>query len=202
MRAVMAASVVAVTNVLAFTPCSDYSPNPVPASQLPTFFSQQNVTNIETLLEKDPIDRLLSHYAHTIDARAFDGLSDIFNVNATAVYPSSPGVLDGVEAIKTSIAGMLAQFSGTQHLIGSKDIRLCGERKAISIAYFSAAHFLPQNATSANPQVVDDSDVIYAYGQYQDSWEKQDGLWKIVHRNQVFMVSLLESQESTFLEPT
>ena len=202
MRAVMAVSLVAVTNVLASPPCTDYSTSPVPASQLPSFFSQQNVTHIETLLEKDSIDRLLSQYAYIIDGRAYDDLSGIFNANATAVYPSSPGVLNGVEAIKTSIAGMLAQFSGTQHLLGSKDIRLCGKQKAISVAYFRAAHFSSQNATNAAPDIVDDSDVIYGYGQYQDSWEKHDGLWKIVHRNQVFMVSLRKSQKSAFLELT
>lgn len=178
---------VAIAQSAATHSCADYSPAPVPVSQLPAYFLRQKSINTASLADIEEIRQTLSEYAFIIDGRTFDALSDVFAANATANYSEPLGVLAGVETIKTTLSAALAQFPGTQHLLGSQRIRLCSKSTAISATYFRAAHFL--NATVGATETVDDSAVFSAYAQYQDSWVKRDGLWKIAYRNVVYMVS-------------
>lgn len=168
--------------------CADFSPAPIPTSQLPSYFPRQKLTSASSLLDVEDIRQTVSEYAFIIDARAFDSLSDIFTTDAVANYSEPLGVLSGVETIKTTLSAALAQFPGTQHLLGSQRIRLCNKTTAISATYFRAAHFL--NDTVGAVAFLDDSTIFTAYAQYQDSWVKSDGLWKIKYRNVVYMVSL------------
>ncbi|KAF2995254.1 hypothetical protein E8E13_003482 [Curvularia kusanoi] len=169
--------------------CIDFSPAPVPESQLPAYFPRQKLNNAASLIDVEDIRQTLSEYAFIIDGRAFDFLSDIFTANATADYSAPLGALTGVEKIKATLSTSLAQFSGTQHILGSQRIRLCSKTTAISATYFRAAHFF--NATVGATALVDDSALLVAYAQYQDSWVKQDGLWKINYRNVVYMGPLI-----------
>ncbi|KAJ4333998.1 hypothetical protein N0V95_009286 [Ascochyta clinopodiicola] len=145
------------------------------------------------LLDTESIRQTLSLYAYIIDGRTFDSLSDIFTTDAIANYSAPLGVMNGVEEIKKSLSAALAPFPGTQHLLGSQSIRLCNKTEAISATYFRAAHFLQRNATGAVPDVADYSNMLYAYAQYQDSWVKRNGLWKIKYRNLVYMGPLITS---------
>ena len=168
--------------------CADFSPAPIPTSRLPSYFPRQKLTSATSLIDIEDIRQTVSEYAFIIDARAFDSLSDIFTTDAVANYSEPLGVLSGVETIKTTLSAALAQFPGTQHLLGSQRIRLCNTTTAISATYFRAAHFL--NGTVGAVALLDDSTILTAYAQYQDSWVKSDGLWKIKYRNVVYMVSL------------
>lgn len=179
---------VAIPQVVASNVCAQFSASPVPVHQLPNYFPTQKVVNVESLLETEAIRQTLSLYVYVIDARTYDSLSEVFTTDAVANYSAPLGVIKGVEAIKTTLAAGLAQFAGTQHLLGSQSIRLCDPIRAMSVTYFRAAHFLPRNVTEGALDVADYSSILYAYGQYQDSWEKHDGLWKIVYRNLVYMV--------------
>ncbi|KAF9695650.1 hypothetical protein EKO04_006358 [Ascochyta lentis] len=186
-----AALLVAVSQAVTTQPCAGFSPNPVPISQLPTHFPPQKLTNVETLLDTEAIRQTLSRYAYAIDGRIFDSLSDVFTTDAIANYSAPIGVLNGVKAIETTLSASLAPFPGTQHILGSQSIRLCNEDEAISTSYYRAAHFLPRNATGSVPDVAGYASMLYAYGQYQDSWVKLDGLWKIKYRNLVYMGPLI-----------
>jgi hypothetical protein len=180
--------------------CTQFSPNPITIQHLAAYFPPQKVTNVETLLDSEAIRQTLSLYAYIIDARAYDSLSDIFTATAVANYPAPVGIMNGLETIKTTLSANLAQFPGTQHLLGTQNIRLCNDKKAVSVTYFRAAHFLARNGTGAPLDVADDSSMLYAYGQYQDTWEKRDGLWKIVYRNLVYMVSTVKSDRTALME--
>lgn len=169
--------------------CTGYSPDPVPISQLPTYFPRQKSTSVATLSSVEEIRETLSLYTYIIDGRTYDSLSEVFTTDAVANYSAPLGVLDGVESIKTALSAALAQFVGTQHLLGSQNIRICNGTTALSATYFRAAHFLQQNATVGATGVTDDSAVLYAWAQYQDSWVKREGIWKIAYRNLVYMVS-------------
>ncbi|KAG9200389.1 hypothetical protein G6514_007061 [Epicoccum nigrum] len=169
--------------------CADFARVPIPTSQLPFYFPRQRLTSATSLIDIEDIRQTLSEYAFIIDARAFESLSDIFTTDAIANYSEPLGVLSGVETIKTTLSAALAQFPGTQHLLGSQRIRLCNTTTAISATYFRAAHFL--NDTVGAVALLDDSTILTAYAQYQDSWMKSDGLWKIKYRNVVYMGSLI-----------
>jgi hypothetical protein len=184
----LAALLVTVAQGSTSLPCADFSRAPIPTSQLPFYFPRQRLTSATSLIDIEDIRQTLSEYAFIIDARAFESLSDIFTTDAIANYSEPLGVLSGVETIKTTLSAALAQFPGTQHLLGSQRIRLCNTTTAISATYFRAAHFL--NDTVGAVALLDDSTILTAYAQYQDSWMKSDGLWKIKYRNVVYMVSL------------
>ncbi|KAJ4320963.1 hypothetical protein N0V94_003139 [Neodidymelliopsis sp. IMI 364377] len=116
----------------ASAPCTQFSPSPIPIQQLPTFFAPPTIPTIENLLDTELIRQTLSLYAHTIDSRNYTFLSSIFTPNAVANYSGSLGIMKGLETIEATLATGLAQFTGTQHLLGSQSIRLCGKEKAIS----------------------------------------------------------------------
>lgn len=167
--------------------CNGYSPSPIPVGQLPAFFPPQHRPEVATLLDTEAIRQILALYPYIIDGRSFSALSDVFTSDAVANYSAPLGVLNGLSTIASTLESALASFEGTQHLLGTQSIRICDDNIAISITYYRAVHFLPQNGTGG---VVGANDIIYAYGQYQDTWEKRDGLWRIVYRNLVYMAGI------------
>ncbi|KAF3033261.1 hypothetical protein E8E12_003574 [Didymella heteroderae] len=170
-------------------PCTSFSPGPITFSELPGYFPRQKISKLTDLADIEEIRQTLSQYAFSIDGRDFDALSDIFAEDAVANYSAPLGVLNGLAVIETTLAAALSQFPGTQHQLGTQRIRLCEKHTAISTTYYRAAHYL--NATGGALQVIDDSGVLIAYSQYQDSWIKHNGKWKIVYRNNVYMGPLV-----------
>ena len=186
-----AALLVAISQAVASQSCAQFSPGPILLSQVPAYFPRQKVNDVATLLDIEEIRQTLSLYATIIDGHDFPSLSKIFTTNAVANYPAPIGILNGTGAIQSTLAADGVQFArGTQHLFGSQIIRICDKERAVSVAYFRASQLLQQNATIGATELTDDSAMLYTYGQYQDSWVKLDGLWKIAYRNLLFMVSL------------
>lgn len=169
-------------------PCSQFSPAPVPIPQLPGYFPPHYSADATTLLEAEAIRQTLTIYPYIIDGRDFALLSTVFTTDAVANYSAPLGVLSGLSTIAATLEQSLAQFPGTQHLLGPQNVRVCDSDNAISVTYYRAVHFLPHNGTVAPVEVLGLDSVLYAYGQYQDTWEKRDGLWKIVYRKLVYMV--------------
>lgn len=193
MRITAAALLIAIGSLVASHSCATFSPSPVPISHLPPYLSAEKVTSLESLLDTEAIRQTLSQYAYIIDARSYPSLSDIFTPNATANYSAPLGVMHTVEVISSTLSTALAQFAGTQHLLGSQSIRICDENTAISVSYFRAAHFLKGNGSIIAPDVKGFESVLYAYGQYQDTWVKRSGVWRIGYRNLVYMVGVFVS---------
>ncbi|KAF2437758.1 hypothetical protein P171DRAFT_399340 [Karstenula rhodostoma CBS 690.94] len=190
LRTIHALSVVlliAVPRAIASQPCAQFSPSPIPIQQLPDYFPPHTSLDATTLLDTEAMRQTLTFYPYIIDGRAFPSLSSIFTTDAVANYSAPLGVLKGLSTIAATLEQALASFPGTQHLLGPQSVRICDSKKAISVTYYRAVHFLPQNGTVGPGDIVGGDSVLYAYGQYQDTWEKRDGLWKIVYRNLVYM---------------
>lgn len=172
--------------------CPKLAPAPVAPEKLPSIFTARPDVDVQALLDTEAIRRTLALYALAIDGRSYDSLSHIFAQDVVANYSAPLGVLTGLDAIKTSLEASLTVFDRTQHLLGSQIIEICGPRNdaAVSVTYYQATHFLPRNATGGAMDVADDSSVMDAWGQYQDTWRKARGGWRIVSRNLVYMVSL------------
>lgn len=157
----------------------------------------------------DAIKHALTLYAFAIDGRDWDGLDAVFAPSATADYGAPIGVLTGGrDQIKRTLPPYLTVFAGTQHVLGTQVVSVCDDgeeydgegrggdygelkrRNAVSVTYFTAAHFKNGTEGKGLDEPVGMKDVMYAYGQYQDRWGVQDdGTWKIEHRNLVYMVS-------------
>ncbi|KAK7183029.1 hypothetical protein DPSP01_006021 [Paraphaeosphaeria sporulosa] len=171
--------------------CTQFSPSPVPIPQLPDYFSPHHYLDATTLFHTEAIRQTLTLYPYIIDGRAFPSLSSIFATDAVANYSAPLGVLNGLSTIAATLEQALASFPATQHLLGPQTVRICDSKKAISVTYYRAVHLLPQNGTVGPGNILGGDSVLYAYGQYQDTWEKRHGLWKIVYRNLVYMAPLV-----------
>lgn len=129
----------------------------------------------------EAIRNTLAIYPFAIDGKNFDALSKVFATDATANYSAPLNALTPLSTIQSTLKASLACVT-TQHLYGTQWVDVVSPISARSITYFRAAHF--GKGDSADQ-------VLYAYGQYQDNWERQAlGTWRIVHRNLVYMVGL------------
>ncbi|KAL5393026.1 hypothetical protein PMIN02_005956 [Paraphaeosphaeria minitans] len=158
-----------VPRVIASQPCTQFSPSPVPIPQLPNYFPPNNGLGATTLLDVEAISQTLTLYPYIIDGRAFPFLSSIFTTDAVANYSAPLGVLNGLSTIAATLEQALASFPGTKHLLGPQNVRICDSKKAISVAYYRAVHFLRQNGTVGPGDILGGDSVLYAYGQYQDT---------------------------------
>lgn len=128
----------------------------------------------------EAIRNTLAIYPFAIDGKNFDALSKVFSADVVANYSAPLNVLTPLSSIQSVLKESLACVT-TQHLYGTQWIDILSPTTARSVTYFRAAHF-------GKGETADQ--VLYAYGQYQDNWERQLlGTWRIVHRNLVYMVS-------------
>ena len=169
-----------------FGGCPQISPGPEPLFNLPTDFPPPVIQDASTT---EAIRQTLALYPFTVDGRNWNALTRIFATNARANYSAPLGVLNGVQQIIDVLSQDLEMFVSTQHHFGTQFIDVCSPNTAVSITYFRAAHFSTPYVSAS--QVANLSQVLYAYGQYQDTWDRQDDqTWKITNRNLVYMVSI------------
>ncbi|KAJ5107001.1 hypothetical protein N7456_003676 [Penicillium angulare] len=152
---------------------------PIALSSLPNECTPEIYTDAGTI---EAIRNTLAIYPFAIDGKNFDALSKVFTSNAVANYSAPLNVLTPLSSIQSVLKESLACVT-TQHLYGTQWIDVQSPTTAQSVTYFRAAHFGKGDT---------EGQVLYAYGQYQDNWERQLlGTWRIVHRNLVYMVSNL-----------
>ena len=165
--------------------CPTIAPGPVTIYDLDNILP--SITSQE-VVAVDAIRNTLAQYPFAIDGRNYDRLDQVFAETAVVNYSAPVGVLSGLPAIKT-IGDSLAMFNRTHHSYGTQYIKMCSPTSAISITYYTASHFL---TPELGPAFAPDTQVLYAYGQYQDTLAKQDdGTWRITYRNLVYQVSRL-----------
>ncbi|OJD35245.1 ethyl tert-butyl ether degradation protein [Diplodia corticola] len=180
---------------------------PLALSTLPSLFSLSLPTSDSTLSPSAltsiaQIKQTLTLYALAIDGRDFSALDRVFAPGASAHYGPPIGRVAGREAIEATLPPLLTVYAGTQHVLGTVGVVLCqgGEREgdgegeekegAVSVAYFTATHFgkqAPREGDEGVGGAAGWEDVVVAWGQYQDRWEKGEEGWRIVHRNLVYM---------------
>lgn len=154
-----------------------FGTDPINLHKLPTEFPPTTSVNVAST---ETIRNTLALYPFAIDGRNFDALSNVFAPDAVANYSAPLNVLTPLSNIQDGLRTSLACVT-TQHHFGTQLIDIASPDIAQSITYYRAAHF------GTAPNMTDQ--VVYAYGQYQDTWNRQaDGTWRIVYRNLVYMV--------------
>lgn len=157
-----------------------FGTDPLNLHELPTQFDPPVIVDVVSI---EAIRNTLALYPFAIDGKNFEALSNVFATDAVANYSAPLNTLSPLSTIQDSLRTSLSCVT-TQHQYGTQLIDIVSPLAAQSITYFRAAHF------GTAPNMTDD--VVYSYGQYQDTWNRQlDGTWRIVHRNMVYMVSLL-----------
>lgn len=155
---------------------------PIALSAVPNSCTPEVYTDAGTI---EAIRNTLAIYPFAIDGKNFDALSKVFTTNAVANYSAPLNVLTPLSTIQSVLQTSLACVT-TQHLLGTQWIDIISPVSAKSVTYFRAAHFGKGQT---------EGQVLYAYGQYQDNWERQlTGSWRIAHRNLVYMVRSLPRQ--------
>ncbi|KAF3007861.1 hypothetical protein E8E13_010844 [Curvularia kusanoi] len=151
--------------------CPQILPAPAPTS-LPNYFLPKSIKGSQ-VDDIETIRQTLHFYALVLDSKAFPLLDRVFAPTATANYSGLAGIFEGLPAIQNFLAGSLAAYPRTQHLVGNHIIDVCASKTAVSQTYFQATHF--PNTTEG---------VFTAYVTHQDVWQKdkEDG-WRIVYSN-------------------
>lgn len=149
---------------------------PIEISSLASGYTPEVYTDAGTI---EAIRNTLAIYAFAVDGKDFDALSKVFTTDAIANYSAPLNVLTPLKTIQSVLSKSLGCVT-TQHLYGTQRIDVLSPITAKSVTYFRAAHF--GKGDKGN-------EVDYAYGQYQDNWQRQStGTWRIIHRNLVYMV--------------
>ncbi|KAF9891591.1 hypothetical protein FE257_003602 [Aspergillus nanangensis] len=155
---------------------------PIPAASLPTSFPPVDTQRSGVI---EAIRNTLALYPFAIDGKNFAALSNVFAADAVANYSAPLNVLTPLSTIESVLEASTACVT-TQHHFGTQLIDPLSPSVAESITYYTASHFGTGNQTGQ---------VAYAYGQYQDTWNRQhDGSWRIVHRNLVYMGPIIGNQ--------
>lgn len=152
--------------------CPQILPAPPPAS-LSGYFLPQQIESSQ-LADIETIRQTLHFYSLVLDSKAFPLLDKVFAPTATANYSGLAGIFEGLPAIQNFLAGSLAPYPKTQHLIANHIIDVCASTSAVSQTYFMATHF-PNSTTTGS--------AFTAYVTHQDVWEKTADGWRIVYSN-------------------
>ena len=165
--------------------CPDIASPPLTTSELASVFSPLSHNDPAAI---ESIRSTLALYPLALDSRNYDALDKVFTEDAIANSSAPIFVVSGLSNIKAAIAPLLAVYSGTHTLSGTQVIDVCSHDTAISVTYFTTTHFLSSNFAGVDQ--FQDSDILYAYGRYEDTLSRQnDDTWRIKYRKSVYMVS-------------
>jgi SnoaL-like protein len=101
--------------------------------------------DLQSLGDRVAIDDLLTSYTVAIDSHDWDRLDTVFTPDAHLDYTASGGRAGSFAEMKAWLAETLPVFTGMQHFVTQKDVRLAGDEATVR------AYFL-------NPLVIDRED--------------------------------------------
>jgi hypothetical protein len=101
--------------------------------------------DLQSLGDRVAIDDLLTSYTVAIDSHDWDRLDTVFTPDAHLDYTASGGRAGSFAEVKAWLAETLPVFTGMQHFVTQKDVRLAGDEATVR------AYFL-------NPLVIDRED--------------------------------------------
>jgi hypothetical protein len=87
--------------------------------------------DLQALSDHEEIHRALSLYTKSIDRRDYPLLEQVFAADAVAIYGAG-NVFHGLPAIRDFLAAAGRNVGPMQHLVGSIDIALSGDRATVS----------------------------------------------------------------------
>ena len=91
--------------------------------------------DLQTLADRIAIDDLLTAYTVAIDTGDWDRLDDVFTADAHIDYSATGGTVGTFPEVKAWLADTLPMFTGMQHFIAQKEVRLDGDEATVR-AYF------------------------------------------------------------------
>jgi hypothetical protein len=83
---------------------------------------------VQELSDRLEIQDLITAYSYAIDFHRFDDLDAIFTPDATLDFTATGGVAGALPEIKAWLASVLTHFGGHQHLVGTTQVQLDGDR--------------------------------------------------------------------------
>lgn len=125
-----------------------------------------------TLADLEEIRRVLSLYCKCLDQRRFADLDAVFTDDTVGVYREA-GTYHGREAVSRFIEAALTQCGPTQHLIGSIDLAVDGDR-ATGSCYLQAIHLAKKPGYEGR--------VWTFWGEYLDEFRRTPQGWRISRR--------------------
>jgi len=128
---------------------------------------------LETLLDRQEIDDLLTRYATAVDTKDWELYETVFTEDAFIDYESAGGIKGKLPEIRAWLEKTLAMFPMTQHVVCNRVIELDGATaKARSVFYNPMA--LPQEESAHI--------LFFDGGYYNDQLVKTENGWKIRER--------------------
>jgi hypothetical protein len=103
------------------------------------------VLDLQTISDRIEIDDLIMAYTTAVDTHAWDRLDEVFTPEARLDYTATGGIAGSFPEVKAWLAETLPIFSGMQHYVAQKEVRLAGDE----------AHV---RAYMLNPLVIDQPD--------------------------------------------
>lgn len=128
------------------------------------------MTEIEKLVERSAIERVLSDYAYYLDMNMPDKMVDLFIDDCEVSYAPNFGAV-GIEAYKKTLDGIGTFFTGTSHHNSGTVVDFVSPAEAHTRTIVLAIH----RYTKERPDGI-------LYGQYHDILVKVNGQWKFKRR--------------------
>jgi hypothetical protein len=127
-------------------------------------------TNLETLIDKAEIERLLFDYAFHLDMNHPAELAALFIDDCSVSYGPNFGA-DGIEAYKETLKGIGSYFEATSHHVSNIAVDFVSKDEADVRAVVLAWHRYRRERPDG-----------WLWGQYHDRVVRHDGKWKFKRR--------------------
>jgi uncharacterized protein (TIGR02246 family) len=144
-----------------------------------------DLSRLALAADKLACTELVAQVARAIDRRDADLVASLFHPDATDDHGMFSGTATEFVAW---VMPVLATMKQTQHVIGQSLIAVTGD-KAAGESYFIAHHTLP------GP---DGDQFMVAAGRYLDTFERRDGVWKILRRHAVYDWNRISASSDNF----
>lgn len=127
-------------------------------------------TQVRTLLDRTAIIEQIHAYCDHVDRVNLDALVDLFTEDAVFDYGNG-STFQGRDALKALFADRLGIYRATNHHCSTERVLNYDGTTAETVAYVYAFH--ETEATDKH---------VHVWGRYEDSWQNQDGTWRIRER--------------------
>ena len=128
---------------------------------------------LETLIDRQEIDDLLTRYATAVDTKDWDLYETVFTEDAFIDYESAGGIKGKLPEIRAWLEKTLAMFPMTQHVVCNRVVELDGDKGTARSVFYNPMG-LPSEETG---QVL-----FFDGGYYNDQLIRTKDGWRICER--------------------
>ena len=127
---------------------------------------------LETLLDRQEIDDLLTRYATAVDTKDWDLYETVFTEDAFIDYESAGGIKGKLPEIRAWLEKTMAMFPMTQHVVCNRVVELDGDKATARSVFYN-----PMGLPSEEKMVL-----FFDGGYYNDQLVKTADGWRIRER--------------------